>query len=211
MIVVVQLAAEIPPGRHLLEGGPYRLHFVKQEQKQHQTACQAGPAVKSLDSRHHSQSGCQCLKQLVICQLKALFIGFHDYLLRFPNDAVPVEGSKRKRALFDSFMKMQETDFHKSRDVNYYAEKLNITPKYLNTISKSITGHNAKAIIDHYVILKLKLELSNSDCPIKQLAWNYNFSDVSFFTRYFRLHTGTTPIAYRKSSAQSAQLGIVGE
>ncbi len=45
----------------------------------------------------------------------------------------------------------------------------------------------------------IEQELSNSDCPIKQLAWNYNFSDVSFFTRYFRLHTGTTPTAYRKS------------
>ena len=153
----------------------------------------------SLLDLYFSQKGCLCLKQLVVCQLKAFFIGFHDYLLRFPSDAAPVEGSKRKRALFDSFMKMQEEDFHKSRDVSYYADRLNITPKYLNTISKSITGHNAKSIIDHYVILKLKQELSNSDCPIKQLAWNYNFSDVSFFTRYFRLHTGTTPTAYRKS------------
>jgi AraC family transcriptional regulator, transcriptional activator of pobA len=95
--------------------------------------------------------------------------------------------------------------------VSYYAQRLNITPKYLNTISKSITGHTAKSIIDHYVVLKLKVDLSGSDCPIKQIAWNYNFSDVSFFTRYFRLHTGTTPTAYRKSSAQSAQLGIVGK
>ncbi len=148
------------------------------------------------------QPDCTCLDRLVTCQLKAFFIGFHDYLVRFPGQAPPLEGSKRKRTLFNFFMRTLEQDFRKSRDVSYYARKLNITPKYLNLISRSVSGHNAKAIIDHYVILKLKIDLSDSDRSLKQIVWDYNFSDSSFFTRYFKLHTGTTPLAYRKANYQ---------
>ncbi len=146
------------------------------------------------------QPDCMCLGRLVTCQLKAFFIGFHDYLIRFPGQAPPPEGSKRKRTLFDFFMRTLEQDYRKSRDVGYYAERLNITPKYLNLISRGVAGHNAKAIIDHYVILKLKIDLSESDRSLKQIVWDYNFSDASFFTRYFKLHTGMTPLAYRKAN-----------
>ena len=150
------------------------------------------------------QPDCTCLNRLVTCQMKAFFIGFHDYLIRFPDEAPPLDGSKRKRTLFDLFMRTIEQDFRKSRDVGYYAEKLNITPKYLNMIARSIAGHNAKAIIDHYVILKLKIDLSGSDKSLKQIVWDYNFSDASFFTRYFKQHTGITPLAYRKANYQQS-------
>ena len=155
--------------------------------------------IFSLLGAYFRQPGCTCINRLVTCQMKAFFIGFHDYLIRFPGEAPPLEGSKRKRALFDSFMRTLEQDYRKSRDVSWYAEALNITPKYLNTISQMVARHNAKAIIDHYVILKLKIELSGSDSPVKQIAWDYSFNDTSFFTRYFKLHTGVTPVAYRKS------------
>ena len=69
--------------------------------------------------------------------------------------------------------------------------------KYLNIITKDITSNSPKTLIDHYVILKLKQELSGTDKSLKQLAWDYNFCDASFFTRYFRLHTGLTPRAWR--------------
>ncbi len=146
------------------------------------------------------QPDCTCLNRLVTCQLKAFFIGFHDYLIRFPGQVPTLDGSKRKRSLFDLFMRSLEHDYRKSRDVGYYADKLNITPKYLNMISRSVAGHNAKAIIDHYVILKLKIDLSDGDKSLKQIVWDYNFSDASFFTRYFKLHTGITPLAYRKAN-----------
>lgn len=170
--------------------------------------CQGGsPIVTEIVSgmfrlleAYFKQPDCSCLNRLVMCQLKAFFIGFHDYLIRFPGQTPAVDGSKRHRALFDQFMRTIETDYRKSRDVQYYSEKMNITSKYLNIISKSITGHNAKSIIDHYVILKLKIDLSSSDTPVKQLVWDYNFSDSSFFTRYFKQHTGITPLAYRKAN-----------
>ena len=143
------------------------------------------------------QSTCKCLDRLVLCQLKAFFIGFHDYISRFPDMVPPSSSSKRKRDLFNSFMKLIELNYRRFRDVNWYAGQLNISSKYLNIITKEITDNSAKTLIDHYVILKLKQELSGSGKSLKQLAWDYNFCDASFFTRYFRLHTGLTPRAWR--------------
>lgn len=139
----------------------------------------------------------ECFHSLVLCQLKAFFIGFHDYLRRFPDQNPPLEGSIRKRRLFNDFMSMLEHDYRRNRNLGFYAEKLNITPKYLNIIVKSITGHTAKELIDHYVVLKIKQDLRHSNSPVKQLAWDYNFCDASFFTRYFRQHTGMTPHTWR--------------
>ncbi len=174
--------------------------------------CRGGsPVVTDIVSRmfallntYFRQLDCKCLNQLVMYQLKAFFIGFHDYLLRFPERAPALHGSKRKRSLFNEFMEILESDYHKSRDVNYYAERMHITPKYLNLVARQIAGRTAKTLIGHYVILKLKIDLSRNDRPVKQIAWDYNFSDASFFTRYFRLHTGMTPLAYRRNSIVSS-------
>jgi len=145
------------------------------------------------------QPECTCLNRLVMFQLKAFFIGFHDYIIRFPEQMPTVGGSKRKRSLFNDFMARIEADYKISRDVSHYADCLHISPKYLNIISKSVSGHKAKAIIDHYVTLKLKIELCDRDKSVKQLSYDYRFSDASFFTRYFKLHTGLTPLEYRKT------------
>lgn len=95
-----------------------------------------------------------------------------------------------------------EQYYVKSHDVAFYAGKLNITPKYLNTIVRNMTGHTTKNIIDQYVTLQIKLQLRNSEKSVKQLSWDFNFSDESFFCRYFKLHTGLTPQQFRKNIKQ---------
>lgn len=151
------------------------------------------------------QSACKCLDKLVLCQLKAFFIGFHDYISRFPDMVPPSSSSKRKRDLFNSFMKLIELNYRRFRDVNWYSGQLNISSKYLNIITKGITDNSAKTLIDHYVILKLQQDLSGSGKSLKQLAWDYNFCDASFFTRYFRQHTGLTPRAWRLQESPSSE------
>lgn len=95
-------------------------------------------------------------------------------------------------------MMLVERDYKKSRDVNYYAALLNITPKYLTVIVRQITGQTPKRIIDHYMVLQLRLRLRNSDFSIKQIALEFNFSDVSFFCRFFKRHTGMSPMEMRE-------------
>lgn len=142
---------------------------------------------------YFDQSECTCISQLVLCQLKAFFIGFHEYLQRNPQYRPDEVKSYRVRELFNRFMMLLEKDYKISRDVNYYAEKMNISSKYLTNIVNQVTGHTPKTIIGQYVILQLKLHLKRSTQSIKEMAWEFHFADVSFFCRYFKKHTGLTP------------------
>lgn len=142
---------------------------------------------------YFDQSECTCISQLVLCQLKAFFIGFHEYLQRNPQYRPDEVKSYRVRELFNRFMMLLERDYKISRDVNYYAEQMNISSKYLTNIVNQVTGHTPKTIIDQYVILQLKLHLKRSTQSIKEMAWEFHFADVSFFCRYFKKHTGLTP------------------
>ena len=142
---------------------------------------------------YFDQSECTCISQLVLCQLKAFFIGFHEYLqrnLQYRPDEVK---SYRVREMFNHFMMLLEKDYKISRDVNYYAAQMNISSKYLTNIVSQVTGHTPKTIIDQYVILQLKMHLKRTTQSIKEMAWEFHFADVSFFCRYFKKHTGLTP------------------
>lgn len=143
---------------------------------------------------YFNQSECICISQLVLLQLKAFFVGFHEYLQRNPQNRPDDEvKSYRVRELFNRFMMLMERDYKLSRDVNYYADLMHITSKYLTNIVRQVAGHTPKTIIDQYVILQLKMQLQRSSQSIKEIAWEYHFTDVSFFCRYFKKHTGLTP------------------
>lgn len=147
----------------------------------------------SLLKVYFDQSECTCISQLVLCQLKAFFIGFHEYLQRNPQYRPDEVKSYRVRELFNRFMMLLERDYKISRDVNYYAAQMNISSKYLTNIVSQVTGHTPKTIIDQYVILQLKMHLKRTTQSIKVMAWEFHFADVSFFCRYFKKHTGLTP------------------
>lgn len=155
-------------------------------------------AMFALLKVYFNQSECTCISQLVLCQLKAFFIGFHEYLQRNPQYRPDEVKSYRVRELFNHFMMLMERDYKLSRDVNYYASLMNITSKYLTNIVRQVTGHTPKVIIDQYVILQAKMQLKRTSQSIKEIAWEYHFADVSFFCRYFKKHTGLTPQEIRK-------------
>lgn len=154
--------------------------------------------VFSLLKIYFVQEDCNCLEQLVLLQLKAFFVGFYDYLSRFKDENPEETGSVRMRELFNTFMALLEENYRLSRDVKFYAAQMNITPKYLYNIVSAMTGHNVKTIIDHFAVLQLKLTLRNSAKTVKEVAWEYHFSDVSFLCRYFKQHTGLTPQQFRQ-------------
>lgn len=151
-------------------------------------------------SFYFAQDDCTCLSQLVLLQLKGFFLGFYDYLMHHPSDKWQYGGAPRATELFQLFHSLIERDFKENRDVNHYAALLHITPKYLNAVSHAVTKLSSKTIIDHYAILQLKLLLRSSQKSIKEIAWEYNFSNFSFFCRYFKRHTGQTPQSYRKEN-----------
>lgn len=142
--------------------------------------------------------GRACANRITLYQLKAFFLGYYDHI-SMDGGAQHETGSRRVNELFNEFMERLENDYRKAHDVAYFASAMNITPKYLNNIVRRITGHTTKSVIDHYVVLQLKLCLRDNERNIKQLAWDFHFCDAAFFCRYFKQHTGMTPQQFRKT------------
>ena len=99
----------------------------------------------------------------------------------------------------NKFMKLVESHLKEQHSVQYYADKLCITPNYLNEIVTSTKGISAKQYIRNKVMDEAKRLLTYTDFPISDIAFELHFSTVSYFIRSFRQHTGETPLLYRKT------------
>ena len=85
------------------------------------------------------------------------------------------------------------------RDVSYYAERLNVSPKYLSATVKRVTGHSVTSYIDRHTVPILKDYLSDERLSLTQIAELMNFASLSYFSRYCTKHLGKSPSEYRQS------------
>ena len=104
----------------------------------------------------------------------------------------------RCEVLFDEFMSLLQQYNKRERNVSFYAKQLNITPKYLSSVVKEVSGKTAARWIDESVILEAKALLKYSGMSIQEIAYHLNFSTQSFFGKYFKQHTGTSPSRYKR-------------
>ena len=85
------------------------------------------------------------------------------------------------------------------REVRYYAERLNVSPKYLSETVRRMTGHSVTSFIDRHTIPILKDYLGDERLSLTQIANRMNFSTLSYFSRYCKKQLGVSPQEYRKS------------
>ena len=104
----------------------------------------------------------------------------------------------RCEVLFNEFMALLQQYNKRERNVSFYARQLNITPKYLSSVVKEVSGKPAARWIDESVILEAKALLKYSGMSIQEIAYHLNFSTQSFFGKYFKQHTGTSPSRYKR-------------
>lgn len=104
----------------------------------------------------------------------------------------------RSEVLFDRFMELLQQYSKRERNVGFYAEQLGITSKYLSSVVKEVSGKTAARWIDESVILEAKALLKYSGMSIQEIAYRLNFSTQSFFGKYFKQHTGTSPSRYKR-------------
>lgn len=110
----------------------------------------------------------------------------------------------RKENLLLDFTRLVQQQFRTQRSVQQYARQLNLTPKYLTETIKELSGRTAGEIIDEHVLLEAKLYLHNPEYSISQIAEALNFSDQSFFGKFFKRFTGLSPKAYRQAWQQDS-------
>lgn len=106
----------------------------------------------------------------------------------------------RKERLTSDFLIMLSESFRSEKRIQYYADRLYITPRHLSQVVKQVTGKTAGEFIDEMVINEAKALLSAHVLSISQIADELQFSNQSFFGKYFKKYAGVSPTAYREVS-----------
>lgn len=109
----------------------------------------------------------------------------------------PAVASPTRQTLY-AFKKLVDQHFTEYRQVNQYADLLNLTTTRLNQACQRSVGKSAQAIIKERVILEAKNLLYHTDKTVVEVAYDLRFSDASNFVKFFKAHTTLTPQQYRK-------------
>ena len=81
--------------------------------------------------------------------------------------------------------------------IDFYASRLCLTPRYMSTIIRQVSGKSAKQWIDDALVTRIKIELKHTDKPVARICDDMNFPNPSFLTKFFKRMTGQTPSQYR--------------
>lgn len=96
-----------------------------------------------------------------------------------------------------SFAQLVMQHYNQTRNVAWYAEKLNISHAHLCTTVKQITGKTCVDIISSMVIMDAKSQLKSTQLSIQDISDSLNFANMSFFGKYFKRYVGMSPLEYR--------------
>jgi AraC family transcriptional activator of pobA len=101
------------------------------------------------------------------------------------------------KPVLSGYVSLVDTYFKEQRYVAFYAEKLNITPNYLNILCKKYFYDSATSVIHNRVVLEAKRLLLTSSKTIKEIAYELGFYDLAYFSKFFKSHTGIAPREFK--------------
>lgn len=116
------------------------------------------------------------------------------------NQVVHIQKStiSRKQEVFENFMRLLNANGLHEHRIAWYAEKLAMTPNYLNSLIKEISGMTIVDWVNQLLVTESKAILTHSDMSVRGIAEYLNFPNDAYFCRYFKKHTGMRPSEYRK-------------
>lgn len=145
--------------------------------------------LKNPSSSYHSE-----IMQSILQAMMYETLSYLDGVVVSENDRFVRQGE----ILFRRFVGLLAESKVKSRFVYYYADKLNVSTKYLSAVCKQVSGKTAGDIIDEFVMKDIIRMLKYSDKSIKEIALELDFPNISFFGKYVKAHLGMSPKAFRK-------------
>ena len=134
-------------------------------------------------------------RELAHALLTAFLYDFYDTTERFAQFQPPLYTSGER--LFKAFTDLVTGTHPRPRNVAWYADRLNVTPKYLSTVVKERSGEPASAFIQRYIISDITYLLRHTTKSIKEIAIELDFPNLSFFGKYVRHHLGCSPKQFR--------------
>ncbi|WP_312339777.1 helix-turn-helix domain-containing protein [Sphingobacterium sp.] len=100
--------------------------------------------------------------------------------------------------LFNRFTVLLHKHYREHTSVQYYADRMNISPRKLTELCFAVTGKSAKCVISNIVAQQALRYIQHTDLSISQISYELGFSDESNFRNFFKRQTGSNPLAYRQ-------------
>jgi len=114
-----------------------------------------------------------------------------------------IGGNSRSEELYHQFLTTVEQYFQHYADVAFYAEQLNVSPRYLGQVTRRVSGRSPKAIIDDRIIAEVTTMLTVPHCPLKEVAQRLGFSSQAHLSRFFKKRKGVSPTDYQHKNNQN--------
>lgn len=125
-------------------------------------------------------------------------------VLNYMEDVLGAQKDSRQEAvgqsdfIFRRFIELLQ-EYKQEREVQFFAEKIGLTPKYLSEICKQRSGKSASEWIAEVTMAEINRMLTTSNMSIKEIAFRLNFPNSSFFCQYVKKHSGMSPSQLRRS------------
>ena len=127
-----------------------------------------------------------------------LCVIFHIYQHGKP---LAMSAQTRQESMFREFLFLVSQHYVREREIGYYADQICVTPKYLSSVVRTVSGNSAAWWINHTVIMHAKnLLKTNHQLTIQQISDKLNFPNPSFFGQYFKRRVGMTPKEFRRKA-----------
>ena len=108
-------------------------------------------------------------------------------------DSQSVEKASRSNEIVARFLQCVRENYREHRELGFYANELQLTPKYMSHVVFEQTGRHPSKWIKDYVILEAKSMLRSGNYSIQQIADELHFPNQSFFGKYFKEAVGVSP------------------
>lgn len=120
-------------------------------------------------------------------------------LMRFRGEEKIERPISHNMHLYNTFYDLLINNYQSQHKIDWYAQQLCLTPKYLSTTIQKITNKSAAKWIDEVLILHAKRLLhTRHDMTVQQIAYELGFKENATFCRFFKDKTGLRPSEYRK-------------
>jgi AraC family transcriptional regulator, transcriptional activator of pobA len=118
---------------------------------------------------------------------------------RFLNPESIYKRKGNRSEILENFKRLLNKRYKELTSVSDYSQLLNITPNYLNIVIKQSTGYTANELLHQRIVLEAKRQLININTDITQIAFDLGFKDASYFSRFFKKETGSSPSGFRQN------------
>lgn len=108
--------------------------------------------------------------------------------------------TEKTHPLIEKFRALLEKHYRSQHAVEFYAKKLNTTPKALTMQLTRSIGRPPRDIIFERILLEAKRYLAFSDLSVAEVGYALGFEDANYFGRFFRTHVGQTPAKFRTAA-----------